>query len=76
MNARDQHRRIVTTERHFRTDALADARTFHRDAQYDRKHHNYVLAAWHEREAGWDMFWANRRQGIVKKNQRLAGKRG
>lgn len=70
MNARDQHRMVARTERHWAADAFRDEHSNLIAAHEDAKKGNHVLQHMHEQEANWDHFWGERRMRIARKNER------
>lgn len=63
-----EHAAIARTERHWAADALKDARYNCTQARRDFHTGNRLLGEMHEREANWDVWWAQRRLRIARKN--------
>jgi hypothetical protein len=70
MDAKDQHKRVAKTERAWATEALKDAQYNKQQAKRDLSMGNIVLAHMHQREAGWDTMWMNRRLRIARAEQK------
>lgn len=71
MNARDQHRHVATLQKGWRADAMVDRRYNLNRARIEQRKGNRVLARAYRREAGWCLFWGNRRGAIARKETRM-----
>jgi hypothetical protein len=72
MRKSDQHKQIARVERRDAKLARKEGASNLRNAQINRQKRNFILARQQSQEARWDDWWANRRLGIAKRQERMA----
>ena len=70
MNSKDQHRHFLGIEKRWEGQAKADQHYNQNRADEERKAGNLVLSHNYQQEADWDSFWAKRRAGLVKREEK------
>ena len=74
LSVKKQRKQIAKTERYWATLARKEGKSNRRAAQRYEALGEHVLAAQMFQEARWDDWWANRRLGIARVNEKKAEK--